>query len=271
MSVIPEIQDLQVNNNPKINEVTLPVIPAWREAPSLGVPTTVPVTLSIGAPIVDIPGCVESRRDDTKSRTLQDDDEKGNIVLCDAGVPSYTPMDYTPEQLIPTNVAEPPPVNSPEEEEVKESPNADVATKSEIPSVPKIPNLPCPRPDDIPVGAKNKAQTKIILRYERTNDGECIAIYKDIPVLDVVGAYLPGAPAVTTTATITLVATSAALTAKPLADLLLKLVKPTVKKVVKKISALRGKKEKVLSRQERLLAQRDRNRALMTLRRALKK
>jgi len=40
--------------------------------------------------------------------------------------------------------------------------------------------------------------------------------------------------------------------------------------VVKKVSQLRGKPVKVDSVRERVLAQRDRNRALMALRRALK-
>ena len=66
-------------------------------------------------------------------------------------------------------------------------------------------------------------------------------------------------------------ATTSALLAKPLADLLLKVVKPAVKKVIAKVNAIRGKEEKRLSVQERMLAQRDRNRALMELRKALKK
>ncbi len=81
---------------------------------------------------------------------------------------------------------------------------------------------------------------------------------------------LPPVEAVITTATIALVAATSALLAKPFADLLLKVIKPTVKKVVKKVSQLRGKPVKVDSVRERVLAQRDRNRALMALRRALK-
>jgi hypothetical protein len=81
---------------------------------------------------------------------------------------------------------------------------------------------------------------------------------------------LPPVEAVVTTATIAVVAATSALLAKPFADLLLKVIKPTVKKVVKKVSQLRGKPVKVDSVRERVLAQRDRNRALMALRRALK-
>ena len=83
--------------------------------------------------------------------------------------------------------------------------------------------------------------------------------------------YLPSPQQVTTTASIAIVATSAALLAKPLADLLLKLVKPVVKKTQKKLFDALGKKTKVESVRERVLAQRDRNRALLALRRSLKK
>ena len=50
--------------------------------------------------------------------------------------------------------------------------------------------------------------------------------------------------------------------------MLQKLIKPITKKVVKKLLL---KKEKPVSLRERILAQRDRNRALMALRRALRK
>ena len=80
---------------------------------------------------------------------------------------------------------------------------------------------------------------------------------------------LPEIPAVVTTASIALVATTSALLAKPLADLLLKLIKPAIKKIVAKIKALLGRKPRRLSVRERCLAQRDRNRAVMALRRSL--
>ena len=116
----------------------------------------------------------------------------------------------------------------------------------------------------IPTGAKNKQQTAIITGYEIV-DGKCIAILKPLPLPEVVGNYLPGLPVVMTTASIAAVATTAAVFAKPLGDILLKLVKPVVKKILKKILKRRSAKPESL--RERRLAQRDRNRALMALRR----
>ena len=35
-----------------------------------------------------------------KSKNLVDEDERGNVVLCDAGSPTYEAIDYQPEELI---------------------------------------------------------------------------------------------------------------------------------------------------------------------------
>ena len=95
-------------------------------------------------------------------------------------------------------------------------------------------------------------------------------VTEKLSIPDQIIGNIPNAGAVTTTASIAVVATTSALMAKPLADLLLRVVKPTVKKIIKKIAAIRGKKPKVLSVSERVNEQRDRNRAIMELRQTLK-
>jgi hypothetical protein len=117
-----------------------------------------------------------------------------------------------------------------------------------VPDISKVAiELPCPPPDAIPLGAKNKSQTAVIIGYERTDNGKCEAIYEPLGIPSIIGNYLPGAPIITTTATIAAVATTAAIFAKPLGDFLLKAVKPTVKKAIKKIKEKLGKKTKVES------------------------
>lgn len=116
----------------------------------------------------------------------------------------------------------------------------------------------------IPIGARNKQQSAIVTGYEIV-DGKCVAILEPLPLPEVIGNYLPGLPVVVTTASIAAVATTAAVFAKPLGDILLKLVKPVVKRILKKILKRRSAKPESL--RERRLAQRDRNRALMALRR----
>ena len=90
-----------------------------------------------------------------------------------------------------------------------------------------------------------------------------MVLYEDIPWT---AQYLPAPQVAATTAGIAVVATSSALLAKPLADLLLKVIKPAIKKVMAKISKLRGKPVKVDSVRDRRDQQRERSRAIRTLR-----
>ena len=67
-----------------------------------------PVTLQIGFPIVEIPGCVKMHKDNQDKVTrmpfdydLVNQDEDGVTTLCPHGeYPTYDAMEYTPEQLI---------------------------------------------------------------------------------------------------------------------------------------------------------------------------
>jgi hypothetical protein len=185
-----------------------------------------PVTVDIGLPIVNLPGCVEAR--DSTSTTLPTDDPKGNFTVCDSGVPSYNPIQFEPEQLIYTEPAK-------------------------VPKVPNSPEPPIPETPEIP---KTPPQTAIV------EEEETVETKPEIPWTE---EYLPPLGTVTTTASIALVATTSALLAKPLADLLLKLIKPTIKKVVKKVSQMVGKKVKVDSLRERRGQQRSRNKAVRIL------
>jgi hypothetical protein len=95
--------------------------------------------------------------------------------------------------------------------------------------------LPCPPADAIPLGAKNKSQTAVIIGYEMV-DGTCEPQLKPLDVPTIIGNYLPGAPVVATTAAIAAVATTAAIVVQPLGEFLLKAIRPTVKKVIKRIN-----------------------------------
>ena len=77
----------------------------------------VPVTVDIGKPIVEIPGCVEAHElnkteeGGTKNKQLAKDDD--TITICDAGMPSFDAMEYVPDQLVITREVPPPPVEPP--------------------------------------------------------------------------------------------------------------------------------------------------------------
>ena len=60
---------------------------------------TPPVVVNIGNPIIDMPGCVKAHQDNQyhKSglpvdRNLVEDDPDQAMIVCDATIPSYTPM-----------------------------------------------------------------------------------------------------------------------------------------------------------------------------------
>ena len=245
--------------------------PSWATTnPPMAIPIYPPVTSQVGTPIVNIPGCVEAHKESRKNTTLKDEDPDGVMTLCDAGTPSFYPIDYDRNKLEFTNNQEapkPPPIKPPKQEEAP------------TPATPKVPKTKEPLPEcptreqqlKNPVG-KILEGNKKITGYEVVGK-ECLMVTEQLSIPDQIISNIPNAGAITTTASIAVVATSSALLAKPLADLLLKVVKPTVKKVMKKIATLRGKKIPLQSASERRAEQRQRNSAVKALRsvRPLKK
>ena len=215
---MPEIQEIDIGT------VGVPSIETRLIIPPSIVPVEPPVTLLLGFPVADIPG---------------------------GEIPSYEPLDFTPGEHTTQTTPAPSPKKKPAEEQ-------DQPVSAPLPSAvldtPKVDTeLPCPPADAIPLGAKNKAQTAIVIGYKRV-EGKCEAILEPLDVPTIIGNYLPGAPVVATTATIAAVATTAAIFVKPLGDFLLKAVRPTVKKAIKKINESLGRKtvevQSVRERQE---------------------
>jgi hypothetical protein len=208
-----------------------------------------PVVVQVGVPVVNIAGCVETHKENAKTRNrnkqLVDNDPEGNVVLCDAGAPSYRAIDYQANRLKwQTFYGDPP-----EAEGVKTNPPPPTTPPS-TPEPPSTPSdtkedPPCPGPmapriGDIAQNQKEKVSGFELQRDPRNPDGEkiCVTLYEDIGAVE---AYLPAPQIVTTTAVIATVATGSALLAKPLADLLLKVVKPAVKKAIGAIQKKLGK------------------------------
>jgi hypothetical protein len=248
------ISDINIRNV-ELREVR---IPSWMTNQPR-IPGAPPVTVEVGVPVIDIPGCVEAHIENKKGTNdnLTGDDPKGARVFCDGNMPSYNPMDYNPDELDITQPPPKPPVVRPPEVPAPEIPK-DAAPKAEIKEEP-----PCPPPNAPRIGDVAQNQKERVSGYELQN-GVCVTLYEDIPLT---AQYLPAPQIAATTAGIAVVATSSALLAKPLADLLLKVFKPVIKKVITKISKLRGKKVKIESLRERRDLQRERSRAIRTLRR----
>jgi hypothetical protein len=214
-------------------------IPQVRQIPPLNnIPQAPSVTLELGFPIIDMPGCVAVHPDAKLNPSLLRDDPARTGYACPEGqIPSFEPMDFTANEL---RFTEPKaPANTNEDEDSQ-------------PSTPQLPTVPrLPRADEAP--AQTTAQPQ-----------------PEAPFIKQALDGLPDVGSVVTTTTIAVVATTSALVAKPLAELILKTIKPTVKKVMKKLETARGQTVAVESVWERRLAQRDRNRAILALRRALK-
>ena len=262
------IPDIRLNNI-RIRDVVIPDVPKWMSSdPPMAVPILPPVTMEIGTPIVNIPGCVEAHKDNQENVNLKNEDDKGTMTLCDAGTPSYSPIDYDANKIKLEQEPPKPPAYK--------APPAPEAPETKTPAVPKTeaPMPDCPsRAQQLkdPVGKIVEGNKKLVA-YEMVGK-ECLPVFETLSIPDQIVQNIPSAGMVTTTASIAVVATSSALLAKPLADLLLKVVKPVVKKVLKKVATLRGKKIPPQSVSERTAEQRQRNQAVKTLRsvRPLKK
>jgi hypothetical protein len=215
---MPEIRDV------KINEIGIPPVRSIFTGPPQAIPNSPPVTVTIGSPIVDIPGCVEFN---PNGPGLVDSDPAGNRVLCEGNVPSFNPIEYEPNQAIMSGPPEP-------------IPSHDETSKPSI--IPAIPTL------YIPSGAP--PDTAIVDKEEEKS----IEVVEDPTFVE---QYLPSAQEVTTTVIIAATAASAAVFGKPIADFLLKLIKPTVRKVIQKVKDKVGVTPEVLSVRERRQLQRD--------------
>ena len=138
---------------------------------------------------------VEAHEQDEKGSTknLQADDPKGVKVYCDAGVPSFNPIDYDANKLDWTGEPQKPPVVRPPE-----------APETKTPETPKTkaPEIKCPTEVQLletPVGTLTDAGKKKIVEY-RIVEKQCVAIKADLEIPDQIIKAIPSAGQVTTTA-----------------------------------------------------------------------
>ena len=122
-----EIPDIRIKGG-DIDIIRIPFTPDYLLEPPQALQVPVPVTTQIGVPIVDIPGCVEAHEVD-ENNMLEADDPKGVKIFCDAGMPSFNPMDYNRSKLKFEYEAPVPPIKPTNTPEVKapEVPNTSKA------------------------------------------------------------------------------------------------------------------------------------------------
>ena len=199
-----------------------------------------PVTIQLGFPIVELPGCVEAHPDNKigannlpLDRDLVNDDPNGVTVLCPNGeYPSYNALNYEPEQIIPTTPAPPPPVAPP----APEIPD----TGSIIPPE----KTPCPGPSQLRVGDVTQSGDERVVGHRLLDDGKtCETLYEPTSVIE---KYLPPLNQASTVTSLAIVATAGA-AATPL---LIRIIKPVVKKIWVAIQKKLGKDVKRLTQAE---------------------
>ena len=212
--MIPKIEIPAVGVEPvKTYLIQVPVI----NAPN------VPVSVPIGFPVIEMP-CVKARRGN-ENDALLDNDPDGNLILCPAQTPSYEPMSFEPHKLVPIK-----------EEE---------SQRYEEPEIPPAAAVPESQPDTCPpdgapeIGTKVEEGTKQIIKYELVGN-RCVTRYKKLNVQQQIIDAIPTVPQIVKTGSITLVATSVALSS----PILLKAVKPILQQVIKKVKKILGKKVK---------------------------
>ena len=230
-------------NDINVSDVNVPRIHT-HEIPYTNIPIhQVPVTLQIGNPIVDIPGCVDMHQDNKNhvsrlpiDKDLVNQDPKGSVTLCPNGeYPSYNAMDYQPEQLIIQRETPPPPVAPPPEVDPPEVPDTgNVGGKEEI---------PCPGPAQLRVGDVTQSGNERVVGHRLIENGKtCETLYEPTTALE---KYVPPVNQVTSVTALAVVATAGA-AATPL---LIRVIKPVIKKLWTTIQKKLGKKIEEPSRQ----------------------
>ena len=174
--------------------------------------------LNVAPPTIDILGCVKTHRDSSvKNTQIIEDDPNGAFYSCPNGkLPSYIPMQYTPEALVIV------------EEKQKSNVNTSNPFQTNTPEIPKnkekeiITIPPCPDPKQpLRVGSDaNSKKLEKVKAFELVN-GECIIIWEPVPFQE---QYIPEVSTIISTAVIGFVAASS--------PIILNAIKPIIKKLI---------------------------------------
>ena len=224
-----------------IQSISIPQTRSWMyEIPA--VPNNdPPVTLQLGFPIVELPGCVEAHPDNKigasnlpLDRNLVNDDPSGMTILCPNGeYPSYDAMNYEPGRVVQTVAPPPPPVAPP----APELPNT-----GDI--VPPSKEVHCPGPGQLRVGDVTQSGDERVIGHRLLEDGKtCETLYEPTTTLE---KYVPPVNQISTVTALAVVATAGA-AATPL---LIRIIRPVVKKIWATIQKKLGKDVKRLSLSE---------------------
>ncbi len=191
-----------------------------------------PVTLQLGFPIVELPGCVETHQDNKiganklpLDRDLVNDDPNGVTILCPNGeYPSYNAMNFEGVQSIPTTATPPPPVAPPAPE---------IPDTGKV--VPPEKEVPCPGPNQLRIGDVTQSGDERVVGHRLLGDGKtCETLYEPTTAVE---KFLPPLNQASTVTALAVVATAGA-AATPL---LIRVIRPVIKKLWATIQKKIGK------------------------------
>ena len=154
-----------------INEIQIPNV--TKTVPVYQPP---PVTVNIGVPIVDMPGCVKYHPDAKRNReqpNLKEEDSSNVRVLCDADYPTYDAMDYTPEDLNIYRETPPPKVEPPPDPPTPETPDTGGVGEE----------IPCPGPAQLRVGDVTQSGDEKVVGHELQGT-TCVTLYEPTSVIE---------------------------------------------------------------------------------------
>ena len=213
-----------------INEIQIPNV--TKTVPVYQPP---PVTVNIGVPIVDMPGCVKYHPDAKKNReqpNLKEEDSSNVRVLCDADYPTYDAMDYTPEDLNIYRETPPPKVEPPPDPPTPETPDTGGVGEE----------IPCPGPAQLRVGDVTQSGDEKVVGHELQGT-TCVTLYEPTSVIE---KFVPPINQVSTVTALAVVATAGA-AATPL---LIRIIRPVIKKIWTTTQKKLGKKITKPTRQD---------------------
>jgi hypothetical protein len=178
-----------------------------------------PDVLNVAPPKLEILGCVKTHRDSSvKNTQIIEDDPNGAFYSCPNGeLPSYVPMQYTPEALVIVEEEEKTKGNTPKPPETKQ-PEIPRNKEKEIITIP-----PCPDPKQpLRVGSyANSKKLEKVKAFELNENNECIIIWEPVPFQE---SYIPEVSTIISTAVIGFVAASS--------PIILNAIKPIIKKLI---------------------------------------
>tara|TARA_B100000424_G_scaffold143443_1_gene109076 strand:- start:2060 stop:2683 length:624 start_codon:yes stop_codon:yes gene_type:complete len=202
-----EIKQVKINeiNIPKI-QVYEPLIPKIKKVPKL---------------IVDYPACVKVHRNNLVTEI--DIDKNGTVIKCGVEMPSYEPLNYTPNDFTYTqselsNKAKPEPIIQPDLSKL-------VKKEKEELYIPCPPLNPRFRTGDY----RNDKRTERLLKWEKV-ENDCVAIWEKVPFRE---TFIGTPQMLISTTVLGVVAGGSALLAPVIKKLLSTIFKQLKKKITK--------------------------------------